>query len=192
MAMLNNQRVNHLKSWYLPMLTVSNTTGFNRRAWPLLHRVLLAHALDDLGHNVQVLGEREASALNHRKPGEFWSIVIISNPQIDGKVNHHQITRDICFHLIWGWPYCLGDLIKKKSRKGVENSWVLPSNMGVEHGGTILQRGLYSACILHTYYYLWDKWIGPTLNQGFDWEGLVTRRKDYKGCGIPQKLPCSR
>ena len=58
MAMLNNQRVNHLKSWYLPMLTVSNTTGFNRRAWPLLHRVLLAHALDDLGHNVQVL-ERE-------------------------------------------------------------------------------------------------------------------------------------
>ena len=71
MAMLNNQRVNHLKSWYLPMLTVSNTTGFNRRAWPLLHRVLLAHALDDLGHNVQVLGEREASALNHRKHGKF-------------------------------------------------------------------------------------------------------------------------
>ena len=26
-------------------------------------------------------------------------IYIYSNPQIDGKVNHHQISRDLLFHL---------------------------------------------------------------------------------------------
>ena len=37
----------------------------------------------------------------HGKP-TVWDIlrmVLYSNPRIDGKVNHHQISRDLLFHL---------------------------------------------------------------------------------------------
>ena len=44
-----------------------------------------------------------------------WYIYIYSHPQIDGKVNHHQICRDLLFHLFGDnymcfWPRKLGDL----------------------------------------------------------------------------------
>ena len=29
----------------------------------------------------------------------FYNTYIYSHPQIDGKVNHHQISRDLLFHL---------------------------------------------------------------------------------------------